>query len=333
MKKNPIITYIHKYPLRIFVFFIIMSISMVIYDGSFPNDSPLVKTKTILNQSKFETNETNPIALDGNTAVDEYFQADTNDGLSWETAYRIENLNIKGTMSIPGGIYIKNSERYIRITNCSISLFGSLMEDNGGIFILNSAHVRIENCTTIGYRNTIFIKNSEDVQIVNCTTRNGIEDGIHLFYAKNCVVENNIVHDNPWYGICLKFSNDTIVKNNLIHDNMHEGIYVTECKNLTLIANEMKNNNAYGINFRRSYGSLIANNTYEDNGYGPIQVSGGENNLILDEEYGPPDDSDNDTSDTSEKKRISGLTLSYFSITIAFGIIFLIISQNRSRKK
>lgn len=298
-----------------------------------------IKTNDFLNifpyTSMLINNSSDPITLDGNAEVDTFFNGDPGDGLSWATAYHIQNLVIDGDTSHAGGIYIKNSDRYVIIENCSVKLEGSMLEDNGAIFILNSANVRIQNCTTEGYRNTIFIKNSENIQVYNNTAKNGIEDGIHLIYSRNCILDGNQIFGNNWYGICLKFTNDTTATENHIYENNHEGIYVTENDNLTLTWNILQDNTAYGINFKLSDNSYIANNTYSNNGYGPIMVSGGINNQILDEEYEDLVDTDDtgEDDDDDQNSTIPGGSFGSLTLLLITGILIVIIRVKPNKNK
>ena len=61
-----------------------------------------------------------PIQIDGNNELESFCAGNWTDGLSWATAFKIENYSM--TRGEDSGISIKNTDKFLIINNCS-SLF------------------------------------------------------------------------------------------------------------------------------------------------------------------------------------------------------------------
>lgn len=179
-----------------------------------------------------------PIDIDGNTEIDTFFSGDGTDGLSWETAHIIENLEINGTGN--SAILIQNSDRYIIIKNCYLYNWESYW---GGGF------------------QGITLRNCQNIKI----TKNMIKDcGAGIEFISNgpniSVLDNEIF--DCWWGIRFDDSSLHLISGNTIRKGTNHGITLMgDSNNNTITENNVKefNDGAIYLDFNTDYNEVCHN--------------------------------------------------------------------------
>jgi len=99
-----------------------------------------------------------PINITGNAEMDSFFASSPNDGLSWDSAYVLDNYQINGS-KLNGDnacINISDTSRFLIIRNCR--LFGRYASDgNIGLSLTNCKNIQIDDCSIINNGNGIYI--------------------------------------------------------------------------------------------------------------------------------------------------------------------------------
>lgn len=136
-----------------------------------------------------------------------------------------------------------------------------------------------------GYMPGVFI-NSNNVNLIdNIFIDNYI--GIELYYAENCLIQNNIVSDNFLTGVFLHNSKNNSLKNNSITVNglalvSYEkipGIFLLTSSNNILLNNEITNN-ADGILIRKSHRNMLSSNIISENRKNGINLDNSTENRL-----------------------------------------------------
>ncbi|QEE15706.1 NosD domain-containing protein [Promethearchaeum syntrophicum] len=207
-----------------------------------------------------------PIRIDGNNALESFCAGNGTDGLSWETAFKIENYSIiSGEES---GISINNTDRFLIINNCSIENFWDTnygATDNG-IKILNCSNIKITDCSLTNNTLGIFLDSSTDITLI----------------------QNNCSH-NDWGFTLLRSENNTLFNNTALY-NEHDGIRICEGDYNNITSNVANFNYQNGINiashfphigYAHSYGNSIVNNLLMQNQDDGIQIEYSDSNSVL----------------------------------------------------
>lgn len=198
----------------------------------------------------------NPIILIGDQAVDEFCTNNGTDGLSWATAYVIQNLQINANQS-GSGIEICNTSRYIRIENVSCSFSGySDVAPTADIYVDGCQHVNISRCLVWASHFGVYLKNCIGVDVdssilISCQT--GLE-------ANNCSCIN--LHDNQVFHstiavILSSVSNSKILQ--LTIEDTQEGLGLSWTTNSAFFNISIKQYNVYGINLDYSNNNRFNN--------------------------------------------------------------------------
>src|SRR4030042_166048 len=121
-------------------------------------------------------------SIHGNVELDATCAGAGGDGLSWETAYVLENFLIDGNnATVPNrlgkGLFIVDTTRYLVIRNISVK---NAHETGDGIFLWECDHVNITGCG--------FFNNQKGVMIDSC---------------RNVTIEGCKFWGNSWYDISL----------------------------------------------------------------------------------------------------------------------------------
>ena len=80
--------------------------------------------------------------------MDAFFQGQGGDGLSWDTAFVMEDLTIEKGDAV-FCIELFNTTRYIIIENCLLTSTDGQLEEMG-IYLSSCENVRIDECEIIG---------------------------------------------------------------------------------------------------------------------------------------------------------------------------------------
>ncbi len=258
-----------------------------------------------------------PIRIDGNNDLEAFCAGNGTDGLSWGTAFKIENYSI--TSGEHSGIFIQNTDKFLIINNCSIKNFDEeKVTDNGtyyekGIEIQNCSNVKITNCSLIdniygiylnsSTNNTIIqnncslndygytLVNSENNTLFNNTASNNEGDGFRLVGSIHNNISTNIANFNNWNGITLDqyysdisavSSQENLIVNNIIENNQENGISFSYSDSNSVLNNCISNNRGSGITLRFSSDNYLSFNLINNNNNAGIELFDDCNwNLIL----------------------------------------------------
>ncbi|MHA1520524.1 MAG: NosD domain-containing protein [Promethearchaeota archaeon] len=168
--------------------------SIVAVDGLGGNISDNVKV-TVWNGMGLVSYE--PIFIDGDDEANDWntFPEKTGSG-TFGDPYIIENFEIDANAS-GSGIFIRDSDVYMEIINCTISNSGITYGDAG---------IRLENC--------------ENINIINCTLNNNGYFGIYLDASSNITISWNNASNNTQYGISLHDSSYNVIYFNIFLENI-----------------------------------------------------------------------------------------------------------------
>jgi parallel beta-helix repeat protein len=177
------------------------------------------------------------------------------------------------TVFVYNGIYYENLE-----INKSISLIGEKKNST----IIHSIQM---------YKEKIITVLRDDVTISNFTIKNSTFYGI-IISADYCLIKNNIIMNNEFYGMDLKKScNNITLTNNTIRDNS-VGVRVFENEYDIISSNKIyRNKNGLGL-YRTSYSIVIDNNISNNNQVGiscsesETRYNTFENNIIINNTVG-----------------------------------------------
>jgi len=211
-----------------------------------------------------------PISLNGNEALDTFCAGNGTDGLSWDTAHVIEDLEIDagGTGS---GIYIKNTTRFLIIRNCNI--IDSGLQDyspnyiDSGIFLTMVKNVKIIECDLSDNNVGIALFYSINNNISNNNASNN-EFGIQVRDCINNSILGNIFSYIKWTALLMTNSSFNNISDNDASHNVRYGIYLHQyCDNNTVSDNDASYNQLGGIKLIYSSSNTLSGNnaSYNDN--------------------------------------------------------------------
>ncbi|MHA1674927.1 MAG: right-handed parallel beta-helix repeat-containing protein [Promethearchaeota archaeon] len=146
-------------------------------------------------------------------------------------------------LNITSGIYIKNSQAYGIIQNCTI------LSCHNGISISSSSNITLIENTVVTNRDAgIRLYETFGINLTRNTAENNTINGINVFFSPNCSLNQNTASGNLDMGMFLSNSpNCNLTANNVTNNVRSYGVYVAESENCTLIGNNILNNEDIGI--------------------------------------------------------------------------------------
>lgn len=185
-----------------------------------------------------------PINIIGNSAMDAFFAGNGTDGLSYETAYVLEGLEIDAG-GVGSAIRFQNTSRYLLIRNCTLT---------GAEF-------------TIGEAGAAFYE-VENVFITESTIQYNNYIGIYFSESTNNEVFQNYIGNNTHGIIFSRSSNLNFVSDNVIHSDSGNGIQFDNSSYNTALDNRIFGA-SYGISiFNQTMHTNLTNNLLETNQIG-----------------------------------------------------------------
>ena len=231
-----------------------------------------------------------PISIDGNAALDAFCSGKGTDGLSWDTAHVIEDLEIdaEGVGSV---IDIRNTDRFLIIRRCNIINSGDVFDYVGiiyrdsGIFLGSVKNVKITECDVNNNYLGIGLSGAYNISAYNIISDNVISNnrykGIAIFYASHNTISDNEVTYNSIAGISLKGdSNYNTISGNNASYNDNYGIKLESSESNTISGNYASYNNLYGIALDdKSDNNEVYQNIVCHNELGGINDLGSDNDI------------------------------------------------------
>ncbi|MHA1518564.1 MAG: right-handed parallel beta-helix repeat-containing protein [Promethearchaeota archaeon] len=204
-------------------------------------ESPSIRESVLDNfNSPLKATNHDPIYIDGNVNLTTFI---TNEGLSGDgtfaSPYVIENFVIDA--SNQDGISISNTDAYLTIQNCTVSMGADI--GYVGIHLYYAGNVTINN---------------------NNLTSN--YDGIYLHYSNNNSLSGNTIDYNADNGIRIYNSNNNTLSENTIDYNADRGIEFVNSNNNTFFGNTINHNVNTGIHLQSSHNNTISENFLSYNG-------------------------------------------------------------------
>lgn len=193
---------------------------------------------------------------------------------------------------------------HVSLKNLTVQNVGlSYTNDWAAIKVSNSQHFRLENLILRDMFFGIYLAKSSNGKVLNnhiqgiakdeYNSGNGIHlwyshyveiigndisgarDGIYFEFADNCIIRDNVSHNNLRYGLHFMFSNDDKYFGNTFKEN-GTGVAVMFSKRIHMEKNIFKKNwgtSAYGLLLKEINDAEIINNVFEENTIG-VQVEG-----------------------------------------------------------
>ncbi len=189
---------------------------------------------------------------------------------TWSDPYTIRNLSIDAG-GIGSGIIIRNTNKYFRIMNCTLSHSGSGTYD-AGITINNAGNGTIFNNTVYANQYGIFLSSASNNTLVGNNCSSG---GIHVSSGKDNILDSNLCSAWP-SGIYLASDNCTLINNTCLgHAN---GIDLNGA-NCTLINNNCTGHSYVGISISGS-NNILTGNYIKEGIWGGIELISARNTTL-----------------------------------------------------
>lgn len=225
------------------------------------------------------------ISIDGNAALDAFSAGKGTDGLSWDTAHVIEDLEIDAG-GLYSGIDIRNTNRFLIIRRVTIINSGTTgtfpIYLDSGISLSSVKNVKITECDVNNNHGGITLINSNyNIISDNIISNNGYK-GILPTNSSHNIISGNTVSSSGFVGIELNYHsfNNTISDNTVSNNAI--GIDSRDSSNYNTISGNTVSNNGIGIRMLRSFNDTISgNNASYNNDYG-IKTTDSNNNIIKD---------------------------------------------------
>jgi parallel beta-helix repeat protein len=155
------------------------------------------------------------------------------------------------------GMYLETSEYSLIINN-------TILSNDVGISLQNSAHITIDN-NTISHNYHELPHSGIHLENVNYSTiaNNKIldnDDGVYLLYSSFNIIRGNDASSNDYSGITLEWSDNNSISNSTASNNNY-GIYLSYSGNNELMNNTFVNN---GLFVSNSYSNTVTDNTVND---------------------------------------------------------------------
>lgn len=157
----------------------------------------LIGFKNMINPHNTGKVYSQPILLENNEEMVNFFADTDKTGENLETAYIIENLYFYSTdntdymnasgefISLDCGILLKTTTLHIIIRNCTFEDF------NTGILTYSARNVIIENCTFLNCVNAIFLTHSDSIKVDSNVFKSSFFDGVRLKNTTSSTIESN----------------------------------------------------------------------------------------------------------------------------------------------
>ncbi len=221
-----------------------------------------------------------PIFIDGDDGVKNWtaFPDKTGSG-TFGDPYVIQNFEINAGGAV-SGIYIRDSDVYVEIVECSCILSTSILE--AGIRLFNCSNIKIINCTSQNNEQGIMLEGiSHNNTLSGNIVRYNDYEGIILYSSANNTISENIVSYNTGDGIDLETSSGNSLFGNTANNNGYVGFFLSSSDNNTLSGNTAISNHRDGFLLQSSDNNTILDNTVNYNtDYGIRQITSSYNILI-----------------------------------------------------
>lgn len=210
--------------------------------------------------------------------------------------YILKDLVIDGN-NATSGIFIQNSNKFVRIENCSVynSSSGTFPDYDAGIELLNVNNtILLNNILSNNQGSGMALGNINNCSVVENIANANLGNGIHLTGSNNNNILRNTLYSN-FYGLYLTNGiNNTISYNiaynnwagigvlnsffnnvslNSAYNNTFMGIYVYESNSITVSGNTVNYNDVRGIELGSCNNSAIYNNTAKFNHQEGISIT------------------------------------------------------------
>ena len=188
---------------------------------------------------------------------------------------------------------------HITLKNFEIKNSGSgFMEDYAAILAEQSSNIQIKNVTLTNNFFGIFIAKSETIELSgnrifsNADRQTTSGNGIHIWYSKNVVVDQNEITGHR-DGIYLEFVENSMMTGNNVYSNIRYGLHFMYSDSCSYIGNRFKDNvsgvavmytenvvmshnrfiqnwgaNRYGLLLKEINDSIVEYNLFETNSVG-----------------------------------------------------------------
>ncbi len=159
---------------------------------------------------------------------------------TYEDPYSLCNLSISAG-GIGNCITIKNTQKYFKIVNCTLSYsqFSTFGVYYAGIYLQNAGNGTFFNNTCTGNQHGIYLDNARNVTLESNDCVGNAWDGIHLFginCRNNSLITNNC-SENGFDGISIGLSPNITLSGNTCSENGFAGIEIDSASEIVLSNN------------------------------------------------------------------------------------------------
>ncbi|MHA1684437.1 MAG: NosD domain-containing protein, partial [Promethearchaeota archaeon] len=196
-----------------------------------------------------------PFLIDGNTELDYFCNSSGTDGLSWATAHVIDGLKISaGSGSY--GISIKNTDRYLVISNSTIT---------HAVKNIGDAGIVLYSCENINLTRNKLLGNSR---------------GINIQVCDNLTLSDNNISENSYYGNHIDNSNNISIIGDLYGNNGDSGVYMSSVVDSNLTSIRANNNIKNGIVISGGHDNYLNDSAIIENHETGLYISGAGYNVF-----------------------------------------------------
>lgn len=225
-----------------------------------------------------------PIRIVGDGEMDIFFEDQDGDGLSWETAYLLADLEIDLGES-KDGIRLMTTSRHVVIRNCLLSST-TATTDNTGLTLDLSSNVTIEDCIIRGTGSGVSVADCQNISVISTSISKMVAYGIHVqgtsdMYVKDATVSDSktpIVVVRSWdpvledvkaqnnqMGFDIKGIEGGTIEGCDISWNEDIGLNIEGARNLQVMDNTISFNQRDGLWLHLSFNTTIHENDIVNN--------------------------------------------------------------------
>ncbi|MCJ2541281.1 MAG: right-handed parallel beta-helix repeat-containing protein, partial [Candidatus Thermoplasmatota archaeon] len=225
-----------------------------------------------------------PIKIDGDGEIDIFFEDQDGDGLSLETAYLLEDLEID-LGEAKDGIRLMTTSRHVVIRNCLLTSTNATT-DNSGIKLTQSSNVTIEDCIIRGTGSGVSVADGQNISVIGISISEMAAYGIHVQGTSGMYVKDATIHDTKTPIVVLR-SWDLVLKdvkaqNNQmgfdingveggtiegcdISQNEDTGLTIEGARNLQVLGNTISFNRLDGVRLEGTFNTTVRENDVFNN--------------------------------------------------------------------
>ena len=284
----------------VFLLFFVLSLTSASYrleiDPPMENENNSLDKEELNPRSANYWNNIDFIHIDGNWSDASrdlpWVQGDGN----WSNPFRIENVTIDASgLTSNNPLWIRNTNEYFIIKNCTILNCGHINGEDGGITLEWAHNGTITGCNFTDNYESIDINLSNNISIIdNDLIGKGIGTGINVRNCQDCKILNNRISNMEYRGLFLQQSSEhNQIRGNTI-SNTHRagqgnGITIQDSHNNAIEQNTLKeNDNGIAFTGSASFNNITGNEIEDNEKLGALAELNTQNNTFHSNQFNNP---------------------------------------------